>query len=253
MKIVNIAHGSFFMLGGYIALSVMWWTGSFFLAILAGTFSVAVLGLAVERIFLRKFNKEILPQLLITIGFLLIFKGVVFLIWGGDPYSLPVPKFLESPLRFWDIQFSIYRVFAIFVALAVAFGQWFFIEKTMLGAKLRATVDDSQMAGGVGINVSFISTSMFAFGTALAGFGGVIAAPFFGIFISADMEFLPLAFAVVVVGGEGSLKGAAIASIIIGIIDTFGRALFPELSYFTLFAPMALIVAIKPAGLFGKE
>jgi branched-chain amino acid transport system permease protein len=252
MKIVNIAHGSFFMLGGYVALTVMRWTGDFLLGIMAGVVSIAILGLLVERIFLRKFSMQILPQLLITIGFLLIFKDVVFLIWGGDPYSLPVPAIFERPVRFGNIQFSTYRIFAVLAAAAVALGQWIFIEKTTLGAKLRAAVDDGEMAGGVGINVPLVKASMFALGAALAGFGGVMAAPFFGIYNNADIDFLPLAFVVVIIGGEGSLKGAAVASVIVGVIDTFGKALFPELSYFTIFAPMALVVAIRPAGLFGK-
>ncbi len=252
MKIVNVAHGSFFMLGGYVGLSVMRWSDSFFLAVLAGTVTIALLGLAIERVFLQWVSSRILHQLLITIGFLLIFRDLVQLIWGGDPNSIPVPAFFDEPIRLGNIQFSTYRVFVFLVATVVALGQWLFIEKTILGAKLRATIDDAQMAGGVGINTALVTASMFTLGAAFTGFGGVMAAPFIGVYNTVDIEYLPLAFVVVIIGGEGSLKGAAVASIAVGLIDTFGKALFPELAYFTLFAPMALIVALRPQGLFGR-
>ncbi len=252
MKIVNVAHGSFFMLGAYVGMSVMSWSNSFFLAVLSGSVTIAILGLVVDRLFLQWVSKRILHQLLITIGFLLIFQDLVFLFWGGDPYSIAVPSFFTKSIHIADIQFSAYRIYIFLVATVVAATQWLFIEKTILGAKLRATIDDSQMAGGVGINTALVSASMFSLGAALTGFGGVMAAPFFGVYNTMDMEFLPFAFVVVIIGGEGSLKGAAIASLIVGLTDTFGKAFFPELAYFTLFAPMAIIVALRPQGLFGR-
>lgn len=252
MKIVNVAHGSYYMLGGYIGLSVMRWTGNFYLAMLVGALTIAVIGLLMERIFLRRYYLQDMPQVLLTMGFALIFRDLAFIIWGGDPFSFPVPKFLEGSMKIGTIIFPTFRAFAVLVAAIVVLCLWLFYERTSLGARLRACVDDSEMAGGMGINVPLISGSMFALGAGLAAFGGVIGGPFFGVFPGADFDLLPLAFVVVILGGMGSLKGAAVGSILVGLIDTFGKALVPDLSYFTLFAPMAIVLAIKPTGLFGR-
>lgn len=252
MKIVNVAHGSYYMLGGYIGLSVMWRVGNFYVAMLVGALSIAVIGLLMERIFLRRYYLQDMPQVLLTMGFALIFRDIAFIIWGGDPFSFPVPKFLEGSMKISTLIFPTFRAFAVFVAAMVVIGLWLFYERTSLGAKLRACVDDSEMAGGLGINVPLVSGSMFALGAGLAAFGGVIGGPFFGVFPGADFDLLPLAFVVVILGGMGSLKGAAIGSILVGLIDTYGKALVPDLSYFTIFAPMAIVLAIKPTGLFGR-
>jgi len=252
MKIVNIAHGSYYMLGGYIGLSIMWRVGNFYVAMLVGTFVIAIIGLLMERIFLRRYYLQDMPQVLLTMGFALIFRDLAFIIWGGDPFSFPVPKFLEGSMKIGTIIFPTFRAFAVLVAAIVVLCLFLFYERTSLGARLRACVDDSEMAGGLGINVPLVSGSMFALGAGLAAFGGVIGGPFFGVFPGADFDLLPLAFVVVILGGMGSLKGAAVGSILVGLIDTFGKALVPDLSYFTLFAPMAIVLAIKPTGLFGR-
>ena len=253
MRIVNIAHGSYYMLGGYVGLFAMWRTGNFLLAVLAGTISIAVLGWVMERFFLRRFHLQDMPQMLLTMGFALILSDTAFLIWGGDPFFFPIPKFLEGSFHLGAVTFPTFRAFSVLIAFAVAMGLWLFYERTSMGAKLRACVDDREIAGAMGINTHWVSGSMFALGAALAGFGGVMGGPFFGVYPGADFEFLPLAFVVVIVGGLGTLRGAIFGSILVGLIDTFGKALFPDLSYFTLFAPMALIVAIKPTGLFGRN
>jgi branched-chain amino acid transport system permease protein len=252
MKIVNIAHGSYYMLGGYIGLSVMWRVGNFYVAMLVGTFVIAIIGLLMERLFLRRYYLQDMPQVLLTMGFALIFRDLAFIIWGGDPFSFPVPKFLEGSMKIGTIIFPTFRAFAVLEAAIVVLCLFLFYERTSLGARLRACVDDSEMAGGLGINVPLVSGSMFALGAGLAAFGGVIGGPFFGVFPGADFDLLPLAFVVVILGGMGSLKGAAVGSILVGLIDTFGKALVPDLSYFTLFAPMAIVLAIKPTGLFGR-
>jgi branched-chain amino acid transport system permease protein len=147
----------------------------------------------------------------------------------------------------------LYRVFMIATALVIGVGLWLAMEMTRLGAQVRATVDDAQMARGVGIDTSRISMMIFSLGAFLAGLGGVIGGAFLGIYPGLDFEILPLAFAVVIIGGMGSLGGAAIGAMLVGLADNFGKALFPEVSYFTLYAPMALILAVKPTGLFGRE
>jgi len=253
MKIVNVAHGSYYMLGGYIGLFVMWQTGNFLLAILGGTISIAALGLVMERFFLRRYHLQDMPQMLLTMGFALVLSDAAFLIWGGDPFAFPIPKFMEGSFRIGVVTFPKFRVIATLIAVAAAVGLWLFMERTSLGAKLRACVDDREIAGAIGINVPRVSGSMFALGAALAGLGGVVGGPFFGIYPGADFDFLPLSFVVVIVGGLGSFGGAVAGGILVGLVDTFGKALFPDLSYFTLFAPMALVVALKPTGLFGRR
>lgn len=250
MNIVNVAHGSYYMLGGYIGLTVYDVTGSYFLAILGGGISIGIIGIGMQRFFLRKYVDHF-PQVLMTMGFALIFRDLALLIWGGDPLSFPAPALLQGSVHFGDVVFPIYRLFVILISIVVAIALWLFNEKTSFGAQLRATVDDKEMATGVGINVPLVSALMFGLGAFLAAIGGVVAAPFFGVYAGADFEVLPIAFLVVIIGGMGSLKGAAVGSLLVGLVDNFGKALFPDFSYFTLFLPMAIILAIRPTGLFG--
>src|SRR5258706_4923127 len=151
-----------------------------------------------------------------------------------------------------QMYFPVYRVFIVAVAVSIGLVLWLTLERTRIGATIRATVDDPEMARGVGINVYVISMAVFALGATLAALAGVVAGGFVGVFPGADFEILPYAFVVVIVGGMGSLKGALIGSLMVGLLDNFGNALFPELSYFTLFAPMAAILAVRPTGLFGR-
>ena len=252
MRIVNMAHGSYFMLGGYVGLTVVLRTRSFALAVLAGTVAIALVGMGMERLFLRRLRGEELGQVLMTIGFALIFQDLALLIWGGDPYNLPVPAALSGSLRAGGAVFPVYRIFIVAVAVVVGIALWLLLDRTRAGAMIRAAVDDAEMAQGVGINVPRASLAVFSLGAALAALGGVIGAGFLGVYPGADFEVLPYAFVVVIVGGLGSLPGAMAGSLLVGLLDNFGNALFPELSYFTLFAPMALILALKPTGLFGR-
>jgi branched-chain amino acid transport system permease protein len=252
MRIVNLAHGSYFLLGGYVGLTTVWQTKSFPLALVSGAVAVALIGVGMERLFLRRLKQQVLAQVLMTMGFALIFQDLALLIWGGDPYTISVPAFLSGSLRWGLIVFPIYRMFIIVSATAVAIALWLFLENTRAGATIRAAVDDGEMAQGVGINVPFVSMGVFALGAFLAALGGVVGGGFIGVYPGVDFEILPYAFVVVIVGGLGSLQGAIVGSLMVGLLDNFGKALFPELSYFTLFAPMAVILALRPTGLFGK-
>ena len=252
MRIVNLAHGSYFMLGGYVGLSTAWRTGSYAAALVAGAVAVALVGVAMERLFLRRLPGQTLGQVLMTIGFALIFQDVALLIWGGDPYTLRVPAQLSGVVTAGPGRFPVYRIFIVAVAVLVGAALWLALDRTRIGAMIRAAVDDAEMAQGVGIRVPRVSLGVFALGAALAAFGGVVGAGFLGVYPGLDFEILPYAFVVVIVGGLGSLPGAMIGSLMVGLLDNFGKALFPELSYFTLFAPMALILALKPTGLFGR-
>jgi len=253
MRILNLAHGSYYLLGGYVGLTVVGVTGSFVLAALVGSVTVAFLGIVMERFFLRRFPKQELPQVLLTFGFLFIFADVALWIWGGNPQTLPKPGIFSSSIWLGSIVFPSYRLFVIATGLVIGIGLWWFQERTRVGAMIRAAVDDEEMARGVGINVSLLSTAVFGLGAFLAALGGILGGPFVGVYPGADFEVLILAFVVTIVGGLGSLKGAFIGGLLIGLLDNFGKALFPQLALFTLFAPMAIILAIRPTGLFGRR
>jgi branched-chain amino acid transport system permease protein len=253
MRIVNLAHGSYFMLGGYVGLTVALRTKSFTLACIAAAVAIALVGIGMERFFLRRLHGEVLGQVLMTIGFALIFQDLALLIWGGDPYTVPIPRMLTGTARLGGAVFPIYRIFIVVIAIVVGVALWVVLDRTRIGAMIRAAVDDAEMAQGVGIDVPKVSLAVFALGAALAALGGVIGGGFLGVYPGADFEVLPYAFVVVIVGGLGSLPGAVAGSLLVGLLDNFGKALFPELSYFTLFAPMALILALRPTGLFGRS
>ena len=253
MRIVNLAHGSYFLLGGYVALTVIWTTGSWLLALPVAALTIALLGLAMERFFLRPLGFDPLRQVLLTVGFAFLFQQAALDIWTGNNFDINPPEALSKSIQIGGIYLPLYRVFMIVTAAAIGLVLWLAMEKTRLGAAVRATVDDAQMARGVGVDTSRISMLIFGLGAFLAALGGVIGGAFLGIYPGLDFEMLPLAFAVVIIGGMGSLGGAAIGALAVGLADNFGKALFPEISYFTLYAPMALILAVKPTGLFGRE
>ena len=253
MRIVNLSHGAYFLWGGYIALSVIWTTGSWALSLPLAALAVAVIGLLMERVFLRPLGFDPLRQVLLTVGFAYLFQQGALDIWGGDNMEINPPAALTHSVVIGGIYLPLYRMFMIAMALLIGITIWLAMEKTRMGAAVRATVDDAQMARGVGIDTNRISMLVFALGAFLAALGGVIGGAFLGIYPGLDFEILPLAFAVVIIGGMGSLGGAAIGAMLVGLADNFGKALFPELSYFTLYAPMVLILAIKPTGLFGRE
>jgi branched-chain amino acid transport system permease protein len=313
MRIVNLAHGAYFLWGGYIALSVISLTGSWALSLPLAALAVALIGIIMERLFLRSegfeylrssliagslailvslavtehwtqflgggwvafiavavvaaapiylllqriaivpIETDILRQVLLTVGFAYLFQQGALDIWGGNNMDINPPSAFTQSIVIGSIYFPLYRVFMIAMAIAIGIALWLAMEKTRMGAAVRATVDDAQMARGVGIDTNRISMFIFALGAFLAALGGVIGGAFLGVYPGLDFEMLPLAFAVVIIGGMGSLGGAAIGALAVGLADNFGKALFPEISYFTLYAPMVLILAIKPTGLFGRE
>ena len=252
MKVLNLAHGSYYLLGGYLGLTVLRFTDSFLLALLGAALGMTVLGILMERWFLRRIYGEPLRQALLTFGFLFIFADIALWIWGGNPQTLPKPGPFTGSIRMGAIVFPSYRLLVIAVGLVIGVGLWWLQEKTRLGAMLRAGVDDEEMAKGMGINVSLLFTVVFALGAFLAAVGGIMGGVFVGVYPGADFEVLLLAFVVVIIGGLGSLKGAFVGGLLVGLIDNFGKALVPEFALFTVFVPMAVILAIRPTGLFGR-
>ncbi len=253
MRILNLAHGSYYILGAYVALSIVRATESLALAALGGIAAVVGLGLVMERVFLRRVPREELPQALLTFGFLLVIGDASLWLWGGTPQTLPRPEALSASVRLGALHFPSYRLFVIAVGVVVGAGLWLLQEHTRLGAMLRAAIDDPEMARSAGIDVSRLTTGVFAFGAGLAALGGIIGGPLLGVYPGADLEVLLLAFVVVIIGGLGSLKGAFVGGLVVGLLDNFGKALFPEFALFTIFAPMALILAVRPTGLFGAR
>jgi branched-chain amino acid transport system permease protein len=253
MRIVNLSHGAYFLLGGYVALSVIWTTGSWLLALPVAALAIALVGLAMERVFLRPLGFDPLRQVLLTVGFAFLFQQAALDIWGGDNLIIDPPAALTASWVVGGLYLPVYRVFMIALAVAIGLALWLAMERTRIGAMVRAAVDDAEMARGVGIDTSKVSMFIFALGAFLAALGGVVGGAFLGVYPGLDFEVLPIAFAVVIIGGMGSLAGAAVGSLLVGLADNFGKALFPELAYFSLYAPMVLILAIKPTGLLGRE
>src|SRR6201988_4345744 len=253
MRIVNLSHGSYFLLGGYVALTVIWTTGSWLLALPAAALAIALLGLVMERLFLRPLGFDPLRQVLLTVGFAFLFQQAALDIWSGNNFDINPPEALTKSVVVGGLYFPLYRVFMIATALVIGIALWLAMEKTRMGAAVRATVDDAQMARGCGIDTSRISMLIFSLGAFLAALGGVIGGAFLRVYPGPGFQMLPLPLPVAILGGMGSLGGAAIGALLGGLADNFGKALFPEVSYFTLYAPMALILAVKPTGVFGRE
>ncbi len=252
MNILNLSHGSSYLLGAYIGLTVINATHNFFIGLLAGMVVSGFVGLLLQRFLLQRIYGKRLLQVLLTMGCMFIIGDGAILIWGADPTALPKPSFLNASIHLGNIVFPSYRLFVIGIGIFVGLGLWFLQERTKWGAILRAAVDDEQMARGVGVNVPLLFTLVFLLGIALTGVSGVLGGPFVGAYPGVDIEVLLLAVVVIIIGGLGSMKGAFLGSLIVAFLDNFGKALFPELAMFTIFAPMAIVLALKPTGLWGK-
>jgi branched-chain amino acid transport system permease protein len=253
MKIVNLAHGAFYLVGGYVGIATFGATRSFLVAVLAGAATAAVFGLASERLLLRRVRGQELPEVLLTVGIALIIADGCLALFGGNPRSIPIPTPLAGSVRLGSYAYPAYRLFVIALAVTVGVVLYLVQHRTRLGALIRAGVDDREIAAAMGINVPRVFTAMFVFGGALAGLAGVVAAGLLTLRPGADTDILLFALVVVVIGGLGSLQGAAVGSALIGLVDAFSKVWVPELSYFAVFAPMAIILMFRPAGLFTRS
>jgi len=252
MRIANLTHGSLFMLGAYLGVTLLKVVPNLWVAALLAGLAVAAFGGFIERLLLRPLTTKPLGQVLVTLGLSFIVADLCLMIWGGDPIPLPTPMSLQRPLVVGSIAFPAYRLVVLGIAVVTAIGLQLLMEWTRLGAMIRAGVDDMQMARAVGIPVSRLFTTVFCLGAALAGAGGVIGGPIMSAYPGLDADMLPLALIVVILGGVGSLLGAFVGSFIIAAIYTFGSALFPDLAYVILFLPMIVVIAFRPRGLFGR-
>jgi branched-chain amino acid transport system permease protein len=252
MRIANLTHGALYMLGAYIAVSTMKWLPNLWLAALIAALAVAAFGGLIERFLLRKIGGNVLGQVLVTLGIAFMIADFCLVVWGGDPIPIQTPAGLQQPLRLAGLAFPAYRLVVVAIAILAGIGLYLLMERTRLGAMIRAGVDDMEMARAVGIPVSRLFTTVFCLGAALAGAGGVIGGPIMSAYPGLDADMLPLALIVVILGGVGSLIGAFAGSFITGFVYTFGVAFLPDLAYVILFLPMILVIAFRPRGLFGK-
>ena len=252
MRIANLTHGALYMLGAYLGVSILKFVPNLWIAALLGGLAIGLLGGLFERLVLRKLGGNVLGQVLVTLGVAFIIADACLMIWGGDPIPIQTPEFLQQPVRLWGLVFPGYRLAVVVLAVLTALILYVLMERTRLGAMIRAGVDDMEMARALGIPVSRLFTVVFCLGAALAGAGGIIGGPIMSAYPGLDADMLPLALIVVILGGVGSLFGAFIGSFIVGFVYTFGVALLPDLAYVILFLPMILVIAFRPRGLFGK-
>jgi branched-chain amino acid transport system permease protein len=252
MRIPNLMHGSFFMLGAYFGVTLLSKGVNFWIAALLSAAAMGIIGGLIERTLLRRLAGQELPQVLLTLGLAFIIGDICLMIWTGDPWQPATPPQLQGALQVASLFFPIYRLAIVAVAVVIAIALWLMIDWTRLGAMIRAGVDDAPIARVVGIKVSQLFTLVFALGAALAAFGGVMGAPYLSVYPGLDFEMLPLALIVVILGGTGSLLGALVGSFLIGFLYNFGQAMFPDLAYVILFLPMLLVLVLRPQGLFGK-
>ena len=250
MNFINLAHGTLYMLGAYLAVSVVSWFDSFWMALLLAPIGVAGVGAALYWLLLRRLaTAEPMKQVLVTFGLIFVGFDVVRLIWGRLPYSVPVPDALAGSILVLGEIYPVYRLFIIALGLAVLIALGVGLACTRVGAIVRAGVDDRAMVAALGINVDATFFAVFCLGCYLAGLAGVVSAPVFSVFPGMDMSVLILALIVVVVGGPGSLKGAAVGALIIGMADTYGQVMMPEYARVTIYALMGAILLLRPSGL----
>ena len=254
MGIINLAHGSFYMIGAYLAWSLASLTGNLLTAILIGIPLTVVLGMALEWLVIRRFyERDHLYQVLLTYGLILVFEELRSVIWGDDVHGVSVPELLSYSIPLTDtLSYPVYRLFISGVCLLLAGGLYFLIQKTRLGMMIRAGSSNRDMVQSLGINIKLIYTLIFAMGVALAGFAGMINAPLSSVFPNMGGHVLIICFVVVVIGGIGSVKGAMAASLLIGLADTFGQVFLPQVAGMIVYVLMAVVLVWRPAGLFGK-
>ena len=253
MRVVNMAHGAYYLLGGYVGLTVVRVTGSFWLAIFAGGAAIALLGLFIDRVLIRRTGENHLAQVLLTVGIAFVIGDLAQWTWGGDNLKVPVPMFLRGAVELpGGIVYPAFRLMLVGIGLVVALLLWLLYHKTQIGAVVRAGVDDREMVAANGIHVDRLFMVVSALASFLAGMAGVVGGAFLTLYPGAEWEILVFALVVVIVGGLGSLEGAMIGALIVGLLDAYGRWLLPEFSYFVLFGPMAILMLFRPTGLFGK-
>lgn len=269
MQVINLAHGSFYMIGAYVGATATAATGSFLIGILAALAAAGVTGMIVEVIVLRQlYHREHLDQVLATFGLIFFFNEMTRIIWGKQPLFMDIPFWLQGNIELMDgLIYPIYRIFVIIVGCLVALLLWFLFSRTRLGMQIRAGASNRQMVSALGVNIKLLYTLVFGLGTLLAGLAGVMAGPIFAVESGMGESILILTFVVIVIGGIGSVRGAVIGALLVGLVDTLGRAFLPQifrlflsasvadsvgasLASMSIYILMAVVLICRPKGLF---
>jgi len=255
MRVVNLTHGALYMAGGFIGVSVIKVTGSWILALLAGGGAMAIVALIEERFLLRRARGNDLIETLISLSVAIIIGDLVLVIWGGYPKTIEIPAVLSGVwiLPGIGMPYPIFRIFMLGLAILIILALWWFLMKTNLGITIRAGVDNFQMVSALGINVRRLFTIVFCLSGFLAGVAGVVGGTFMMLVVGEDWRILTLTLIVIIIGGMGSLGGTIVGALITGLIYSFATAFIPEFSLFILFLPVAIILSIRPHGLFGAK
>lgn len=249
LRVINLAHGAFYLMGAYFGLTAWNLTHSFAAAIVAAVVGAAFVGMLLERSWLQRFyTRNELDQVILTFGFALVFADIMKMLWGKDIHSIPVPSLVSGGVQIAGTYFPTYRLILIGVGIVLFVATWLAIERTRTGALIRASVADRTMVSGLGFNIRLLFTYVFGFGTAIAGLAGVLGAPITGIYPGLDFEVLITTLIVVVVGGLGKISGAFWAALLIGLAETYGKALYPAAASFIIFGLMAAVLLIRAWG-----
>jgi len=254
MGILNLAHGSMYMVGAYLVWYFVAVTGSFTVSAILSAVIALALGILIERVLIQRlYNRNHLDQVLLTIGMIFVFNSLQSILWGNDPYGVAVPEALSGSVPFTDnSSYPVYRIFAAMICIAIAAALYFVVSKTRLGMLIRAGESNREMVEALGVNIKSLYTIVFAIGVMLAAVSGIIAAPMRSIVPGMGESVLITCFVVVVIGGMGSIKGAFVGALLVGVISTFAAVLMPTLSNMIIYIFMILVLLVKPQGLFAK-
>ncbi len=254
LGIINLAHGSFYMVGAYLAFSLTQRLGSFWLALAAGVALAVLLGMALEWLVMRfLYQRDHLYQVLLTYGLILIFEEARSLLWGDDVHGVQVPALLDFSIPLTDtLSYQVWRLFMSGICVVVAFAMYWLIQRTRLGMTIRAGSYNREMVQSLGFDIGLLYRVVFALGVALAAFAGMLAAPVSSVFPGMGNQVLIISFVVVVIGGIGSVKGALVAALLIGLADTFGKVLLPQVAGMVVYLLMAAVLLWRPQGIFGR-
>jgi branched-chain amino acid transport system permease protein len=252
MRVVNLTHGSFYLLGAYVALDVVHTNNNFFVGAIVAAVAMAALGAIIFGL-LHAVGTDPLRQTLLTFGLIFVVADLALVRWGGGPMSVTKPNFLTGPIDIGGFEYPSYRIFIIALGLVVALILGFIQRYTIAGAAVRAVVDDTEMANGVGLNSRAIAIATFLTGAALAGLSGAMGGAMIGAYPGADIQVLLFALVIVIIGGMGSLAGSFVGALAVGLLDTFGRVLVPQLGASLMFLLMLVTLSVRPTGFFGRR
>lgn len=253
MGILNLAHGTLYVLGAFVGLTVVKYWGNFGLALVIGGLGAVLLGIILERVFLSRLYKQINEQVLLTLGFVYICTNVYLWIWGPHAKMGTAPAMVSGSVSIGDLSFPIYRFVIIIVGVAMFVGLWWWQDRTRVGAIMRAGMDDKEMTMGLGINYKLLASAIFLLGSFMGGFAGFLGAPILGVQFAMSFDILLLACIVVIIGGVGSVQGALLGAVLLGCIDSFGKTFFPDLAMFTMYLAFIIALMVKPTGILGEQ